>query len=609
MAFRRKRLIFRRMALTRIVSLSFGLFVAVAILLVLYMSVAANYANTFSLLNDKAILIMQNMGRRVRVQLNLVEEATVSLKSLIEEKQIDIDDTDVMLRQLTAASASNSFIDVLVVTDLKGDKYGVMKAENGKLWPFRRQIPSNGRQMYRLPKMQPGAGPTWGPLVRNNAGFYANVSVPLLQDGKLIGYLTAGSSIVGLEQAIESMDEGPNTTTFIMLESGLVIAHSDMSQFMTGEQPASALPTSRESLDDPVLMNLPGEPMTEYKRASELGIEVSRIEAKGSRFLMMRLPIRGYSSEPWVVGEYFRAATSSREMRRLAGSVVVGIGAMFVAVLIAIWFGRRVTRPLHVIAEEAERVGRLAFSEVQPLPRSQVKEIDQMARAFNAMVVGLRAMNTYVPQSLFRKLMRLGLEDAARPREAELTMMFTDIVGFTTLSESVSAVASAQILNDHFSILVAAVEKEGGTVDKFIGDGMLAFWGAPDPRPDHAEAAVRTASKIACALREYNRISAAEGAPQIRLRIGIHTGQVVVGNVGALDRWNYTIVGDAVNVCERLQSLGRDIGSSDEVTVLVSEATETLLPDELPCEAMGTYQLRGREGDIAVWKVNPYDII
>ena len=191
-----------------------------------------------------------------------------------------------------------------------------------------------------------------------------------------------------------------------------------------------------------------------------------------------------------------------------------------------------------------------------PLPRSRVRELDDQATAFNAMLIGLRAFSTYIPRSLVAKLVRTGEIGIAEPREAIVTVMFTDIAGFTTLSEQMDAAAAAKLLNHHFAILCRAVDAHGGTVDKFLGDGMMAFFGAPDRLKGHAAAA-----RARCCLhprRAGERQSGArQGRPALRVRIGIHTGSVIVGNIGAADRVNYTIIGDTVNVSQRLQELGK----------------------------------------------------
>ncbi|MBD1545269.1 adenylate/guanylate cyclase domain-containing protein [Roseibium aggregatum] len=596
-----------RMPLTRIVGLGFGAFVAIVLALVLVMSVSANFKNTFSLLNDKAILITRSMENQVRRYLDAVERAVIAIKPYFDNGSLGFDKIDEALENLSVALSSNPVLTVLVVTDLNGERYGVYKAPNGKIWPFTRDNPTSGYEMYVLPELDKDSGPVWGPLISNKFGQFANVSVPLVRDGAKIGTLTAASSLAELGLSIQNLDEGADTTNFIIANGDEVVVHSDMTGFQTGEKPAVELPAKRDALGDPVLAtNAKTEAMTTFQKAAKFGIDVASVDAEGEEFIMLSVSVPGYSDQPWIVGEYIRNTSISREVRRLAGSAFVGFAALVVSVLVAVWLGKRVARPLKALAEQSEKVGNLSLSDVEPLPRSRVSELDQVAQAFNSMVEGLRAMNTYVPRSLFIKLMRLGGSSAANAREAELTILFTDIVSFTSLSQNMSAAETARHLNEHFAILVAAVEAEGGTVDKFVGDGMLAFWGAPDERPDHAEAAVRSARHIARALHAANLVASQHGGPQFHVRIGIHTGPAVVGNVGALDRWNYTVVGDTVNITDRLQSLGREIGSEEEIVILASAETVARLPHETDKTAVGSVSLRGRTGALDVWKLDPF---
>lgn len=595
----------RNFALTRIVSFSFGLLMASGMALVLFMSVKANFENTFSLLNDKAILTIQSMERQVRGHLDQVEDAAVALKQLFDDGKMKPEPSDQTLADLSAAVAANGRISVIVIRDMRGNRFGIFKADNGKLWPFKEAADVPGRAPDSLPRLEPSSRPVWGQLVTHSTGVYANVTVPLLSDGQTVGYLTAATSLASIGEAVKALDEGPDTTTFVVTSEGQVLVHSDQHLLITGSAPAKAPPASLEEFGDPVLSGVAaGQRYPTFQRAADLGIEVLGVEAAEQEFIVMRVPVTGYSPEPWIIGQYFRATSVSREIQRMSGSALVGVAAIIIGVLIAVWLGRRVARPLRLLAAQSEHVGRLALDEVTPLPRSRVKEVDQVALAFNAMVIGLKAMNTYVPRSLFRKLMRIGLEQAALAREAELSILFTDIMGFTSLSESLTASETAAMLNEHFAILVAAVEEEGGTVDKFIGDGMMAFWGAPDAREDHALAAARTAQKIGQAIMKQNRQRREKGLVPVRVRVGLHSGPVVVGNVGAQDRWNYTIVGDAVNVCERLQSLGREFAGTEDVIVLLSNATVRMLPDGACVERVGNQQLRGRSGDVEVWKLD-----
>ena len=601
----------RRMMLplTTIVGLGFGAFVALAIGLVLGLSVSANFSNTFSLLNDKTILSTQALEAQLRTHFASVENAVVGLKPYFDDGTIGVDNPERTLADMSIALKSNKDITTLALTDPDGRRLGIYRAPNGKLWRIETDAPPPGMSANTIPKLEADSPPTWGGLVRHDVGVFANVSVPLVRDGELIGTLTAASSMEDLTRIVSAQDEGIDNTVFIIADDGQVVMHSDAGLLQTGGDIKDNLPSSWKTLGDPVLAAMDEEePLEEFKKAADLGIGVSYVLANDEEYILMKAQVEGFSDRPWTIGQYFLSTTVSREVRRLAGSMFVGLGALIISVLIAFWLGRRVARPLKNLAVQSRRVGTLSLHEVEPLPRSRVAEIDQVALAFNSMVEGLKAMNTYVPRSLFTKLMRLGGSGAAEAREAELTILFTDIVGFTALSEHLSAEETAGLLNDHFAILVEAVEAEGGTVDKFLGDGMLAFWGAPDERPDHAEAAVRTARRIAAALHDNNVKTKVKGRPQMSMRLGIHTGPAVVGNVGALDRWNYTVVGDTVNAAERLQTLGKEADGEPEVTILASAATVAKLPGEQHLRPVGKHHLRGRREVMEVFWLDPFPV-
>lgn len=603
--YSRKRM--RGISMTLLVGAAFGTLLAVSMLLVLSLAVTANVRNTFSLLNDKAILATNALERRVRGHLALAQDAVEALKTQFDDRSHDLSAFDELRPIMLAAVHANPSIDVLVVSGPNGDEeFGIFRAASGTLWPFRRREVPDAARRYALPRVAAGSPPTWGPLLPADDTLYANVTVPLVTGGALSGYLTAAISIEEIARSVRQLDDGPFATVFIIANGDEVIAHSDLDRLPLVDGRVPRLPASIAELGDPALMRLrDSPPLDNFQQASAAGVTVRDLETEGDGpdYLAMTKTLAGYGPGLWTVGQYYEASSVTREVRRLIGSAAVGLVSILIAVVLSILLVRRAARPLKEIADRADHIAALEFDRVAPLPRSRINELDQVYRAFNAMVDGLKAMNPYVPRSLFRKLMRLGVDTAAEAQERDLTLIFTDIVGFTSLSEHLSAADTARMLNDHFALLVEAVEAEGGTVDKFVGDGMLAFWGAPDTRPDHAEAAVRASLAIATAVRRANARAEADGGHPVRVRIGLHTGRVVVGNVGARDRWNYTVVGDAVNLCERLQALGRDIAPDSDVVILASDAAMARLAD-VPARAEGTHVLRGRQSAVSVWRLD-----
>jgi class 3 adenylate cyclase len=312
--------------------------------------------------------------------------------------------------------------------------------------------------------------------------------------------------------------------------------------------------------------------------------------------------LRSFGKEPWIVGTQFLASELGEEFERVNRMIYVGLGVLALAVLAAALLGRRLSRPISRLAEVADAIRHLDLKGVEPLPRSHVSEIDRAARAFNAMMTTMAWVETYLPRRLVKQLIRR--QSGVRSEEREVTVLFTDLVGFTRLSENRPARETAELLNEHFSLIEKCIADERGTLDKYIGDSAMAFWNAPEPQPDHALRACRAALAIAKAMHEDARRRREAGLPVLRVRVGLHTGPVLVGNIGAPGRMDYTIVGDTVNTAQRLEKLGRrfDDGQTP-VVVLASESTARALGDGLTMTPLGMRGLAGREKPITVYRL------
>ncbi len=185
----------------------------------------------------------------------------------------------------------------------------------------------------------------------------------------------------------------------------------------------------------------------------------------------------------------------------------------------------------------------------------------------------------------------------------ETTILFADIVGFTTRCEGLAPEVVAAFLNEFFSRAAEAVFEFGGTLDKFIGDAVMAFFGAPLPQPDHAERAVRAAIAMMRAMHVWNRERALEGLDPVELRIGINTGPVVVGDIGSERRLDYTVLGTPVNVAARLEETVAGPGQ-----IVIGETTQAAVAHLFPVEHRGNVQLKGLSRKIAVYRVATEEI-
>ena len=257
--------------------------------------------------------------------------------------------------------------------------------------------------------------------------------------------------------------------------------------------------------------------------------------------------------------------------------------------------------PIKELAAGSAAVADLAFDRVAKLRPSRLRELDEAADAFNRMTSGLRWFETYVPRQLVRRLVQRDAPVASE--EKTVTVMFTDISGFSLLSQHMPASEVAALLNAHFTLLAECIEAEGGTVDKYIGDSVMAFWEPVDGAED-VDRPLRAAAAIRARIHADNEARRSRGLVPVSLRMGLHTGLAVVGNIGAPGRVNYTLVGDTVNIAARLEQLCKELLFDADAIVLVSGDTVILARAGHALTARGRFAVRGRDGDIEVFSLD-----
>ncbi|MDX1673646.1 MAG: adenylate/guanylate cyclase domain-containing protein [Longimicrobiales bacterium] len=351
-----------------------------------------------------------------------------------------------------------------------------------------------------------------------------------------------------------------------------------------------------------------GTPLSRTRLAETLAGQVGQeartlVELDGERWELVAEPLTAEGpTEGWLAMAVPLEPVLA-PFDRIRRSLAIGsVAALALALLLAVLISRGLTRPVRTLVDATRRVGRGEYDTRVPADSSD--EMGQLAESFNAMTEGLALKEQYrgvldkvvsrdVAEELLRGDVRLGGES----RDA--TVLFADVRGFTTLTEGMEPQAVITLLNQTMERLSTIVDEEGGVVDKYIGDEIMAVFGAPLSQPDHAERAVRAAVAMQTAMEDVNRARLARSEPAVEIGVGVHTGEVVAGNMGSTNRLNYTVVGESVNLAARLCT------TADPGEILVSEAVRDRLPDDVVAEPAGTREMKGFSRPVRVYAVKP----
>jgi adenylate cyclase len=301
------------------------------------------------------------------------------------------------------------------------------------------------------------------------------------------------------------------------------------------------------------------------------------------------------------------ASRDATDLRRraqglLARSLGLLLPVLVLGVGIALFLARRIGAGVRAISDAAGSVKDGKYVMVPELPERD--ELGQLALDFNAMVKGLierdrlrETFGRYVTRQVAEHV--LAGKDALGGELVPVTVLFSDIRSFTSISEHMPPRQLLDFLNEYFSGMVESVMAHDGVVDKFIGDAIMAVFGAPSPHPDDPINAIKAALEMRERLAKLNEGFRAKGLPEIRTGIGLHTGEVVAGNMGHVKRLEYTVIGDAVNLASRLEGMTKEL----KADVLLSEDLYKKVADRVEAEPLHRIHVKGREQEVMVYRL------
>ena len=395
-------------------------------------------------------------------------------------------------------------------------------------------------------------------------GITAALPLTMPGDTSPIGVLHADLFIDSIVEFLDGLEVGETGRVHLLTASGAVVA---MTTAWRNSDPALAS----------ALRVLGGDI---FEHLTEDVVETVEFAHEGKTWRAAFEPIGGADRPDWVITVLApEAEFTGVAIRNAWWTLGGGLAALLIAAFVAAIVSSRIAGPLRQISEDLERVAAFELDDAAP-PRSLVREVATVGRSVGRMKSSLRSFSRYVPADLVRELLASGREAELGGERRRLTIHFSDIAGFTSIAETMPPERLVEELGDYFATMREVLRAHHGTIDKYMGDGILAFFNAPRPVTDHEVEACRAALRAQEQLAADRAMRTASGRPAFSARIGLEVGEVVVGNIGTPDRFAYTVIGDAVNLASRLEGLNKFYGT----------------------EIIGSGDLRAATGDAFVWR-------
>jgi len=439
----------------------------------------------------------------------------------------------------------------------------------------------------------------WSDLEKDPAHRRAVVTVmKAIEDarGEFVGVARAGLLTEQLDEvarlAVTDAADDPHRI-FLADEQGRLITRVGRADRVE-EQPDDSLRVAPAALPPEVAAGLahPGLREVSAERRTVSG----EATVDGRRFLLSFVALP--QTQGWRVGivapEDFYLRDLARMRRRLLGLSLAVIAAILVAGALTL---RAVRRGLAQVVETTARIQNFDFAPAEA--RSPFADLQAVLLRLELAKTAMRAMGRYVPIDLVRLLYRTGREPVLGGEIVDVTLLFTDIKDFTTLSEQLSPNELARVLGQYLEVMTEAIHSTHGTIDKYIGDAIMAVWNTPTPCPDHPLRACEAV--LACREAERRLFASPEwaGRPPLHTRFGIHRDRVMVGHFGAPDRMSFTALGDGVNLASRLEGLNKQYGT----TVLVSEAVREEAKEAFAFRLVDVVAVKGRTRGVRVYEL------
>ena len=434
-----------------------------------------------------------------------------------------------------------------------------------------------------------------GPRPNPDTGFPVIIlRVPIIKDGAFIGCASANITLDVLSRFLVSHRASPHSTTVIADPTeGTIIAYPDPKKGVRLENGRLEM-AKLDTIDD-------GNVREAYRLQSHADRDdfLFRSREGGEEISASFTPFPGSFGKPWEVMTLTPTDDFVGPLKRTNQQMMALIAALTGLELLLIHvFSRRLARPIEGVSRDLRSVEEMTFSHAAPAA-SNIKEIKELQSAVSLFETSLHSFSSFVPLDVVRKLIRTGMPLTLGVEQRFLTVLFSDLQEFSSLAEQMAPSDLLAQLSIYFEAVSHAIAEESGTVDKFIGDGIMAFWGAPVYRDDHVLRGCRGAMRARRRMERLNADWSKQGRPSLHLRIGLHCADVLVGNVGSSERLSYTVMGDGVNVAARLEGVNKTFGT----TICISDSVVEAVEPEIVARPIRKVQVKGRKREFMIYEL------
>ena len=461
-------------------------------------------------------------------------------------------------------------------------KYDVDWKVDLRTLPHYQEAEKTHRVAVSNPQINPDTG---GPVI--------SVGYPIEVGGVVTGVASANITLGVLSKFLDAHRASPNSITLVAHKLGTVVAHPVAGR---GVRKVDGKPqvAKIEELEEPQIV-------TAVRERAQRGADRFTFEAGPEHTEYVAL----FSSIPTSVGSQWEVLVVAPTDDFVGGLKRTNRLLIWAAVLLVLlesvliyFMARKVSSPIEAVSQTIEHIRSLSFGGTLPLG-SRVREIAQLQRATRLLHNALRSFSLFAPVGIVRDLIDSGRPLAPGMEQRFITILFSDVESFTSIAEQLSPQELSQQTSRYFETVTSAIAGEGGTIDKFIGDSVMAFWGAPMAIDDHVFRACVAALKASYRMKQLNAQWSSEGRRQMRVRFGMHCDTVVVGNVGSPERLSYTVMGDGVNVASRIEGMNKQFGTS----ICVSENVHERVAGRIIARALGRVPVKGRATEIMVYEL------